>query len=544
MSERSDPRRASGGDAPQSRSTDGVNSQTAESNRSTSRRRVLQGIAGTAVGLGLASTTAAADPHAEYEDEYSNVVDVVDAGADPNGNESITPVLERNRADDTLFVFPEGRYFMDEQFRFTGFQNVGFVGDDATLVPADYHQFDGPQYRLFRLGTTNNPGARLRFQKFDVDQTAPDTGIRTIEANVSERLEVRNITIRGQHDSGTWGPGLFNITAPDGTGIVERFRAPDGGAWVNNTPNAGNNWRGPIGIVANQTEGTLTFRRCWLGAFPDNGLYASGGNGKIVVKGGLYRNSNGANVRVGGTNSEIRWPTVEIDETRSEDRSQRGIRIENGSGIEIYGASIENSSPMSTSHAIAVMNSCDSARIDRVRLRLTGDDVVHGIVVSPDCGETTIVDTEIVHATAGGYPLWIKDTDRRDRVLGEHLTISGEAGDEGGFRDGIRCERPNCRFSTIEVTQRGRNGVDRNAIVNTAADLTVYNSRLRANQYPYIDIGSYALVLSSDLESLGGNEAVCLYPDSTDVELRDNRLVDGIRDHGASGVSTSGNSYE
>ncbi|MXV64110.1 right-handed parallel beta-helix repeat-containing protein [Natronorubrum sp. JWXQ-INN-674] len=491
-----------------------------------------------------ATASASASPYGQYDDEYENVVDITDAGADNTGQESITPILETLRADDTLLVFPEGRYYMDEQFRFTGFENVGLVGENATLVPANFHEFDGPQYRLFRLGVSYNPGRTLRFGGFDVDQTAPETGIRTIEAYVSDRLEVRDITVRGQHDSGTWGPGLFNITDPDGVGIVERFRAPDGGAWIDNTPNAGNRWRGPIGIEANQNRGTLEFRRCALGGFPNNGLYAAGGDGTVVVHGGLYKNSNGANVRVGGQDSEIRWPTVVVDETRPEDRSQRGIRVESGRNIEIYGAAVENTSPKPTSHAISLMNSCESARVENTRIQLSGSDVNHGIVISPDCGEAVIVDTSINHETAGGYPLWIRDSDRPDRVLAEHLTISGRAGDGGGFRDGVRCERDNCRFSHVDIDQPGRDGVERNAIVNTGSDLTVYRSELRASQYPYVDLGSDALVRDSVLESSGGDEAVCLYPAAENPAFKKNRLVDGIRNLGASGVTTWENSYQ
>ncbi|WP_273740155.1 right-handed parallel beta-helix repeat-containing protein [Natrinema soli] len=511
-----------------------------------SRRRFLGGTAAAcAAGIGLTSTaSAAADRYGHYYDDYATVVDVTEAGADDTGTESITPVLEKLRDDDTLLVFPEGEYFMDEQFRFTGFDNFGVVGENATLIPANFHEFDGPRHRLFRLGVSYSPGTNIRFEGFDVDQSTPDTGIRTIEAYASDRLEVRDITVRGHHDSGTWGPGLFNVTDSDGYGIVERFRAPDGGAWVDNTPNAGNRWRGPIGIEANENEGTLEFKHCLVGGFPNNGLYAAGGNGKIVVHGGLYRNSNGANVRVGGRDSEIRWPTIEVDSTRPEDKTQRGIRIENGRNMDIYGAAVEITSPKPTSHAISVMNTCESARIDNTRVEIRGSEVNHGIVLSPDCGNSTIVDTSITHETAGGYPLWIRNSDRTERILAESVTITGRAGDASGFRDGIRCERDNCRFNNVDVTQRGRNGADRNALVNTGADLTVYQSELRASQYPFVDTGSDALVRDSTLESSGGDEAVCLYASSSNAAFKKDRLVDGIRDFGASGVTTWENTYQ
>jgi len=134
-------------------------------------------VAACAAGIGLTSTaTASADRYGHYYDDYATVVDVTEAGADDTGSESITPVLEKLRDDNTLLVFPEGEYFMDEQFRFTGFDNFGVVGENATLVPADFHEFNGPRYRLFRLGVSSRPGGRVRFEGFDVDQRAPTRG--------------------------------------------------------------------------------------------------------------------------------------------------------------------------------------------------------------------------------------------------------------------------------------------------------------------------------------------------------------------------------
>ncbi|WP_276257054.1 right-handed parallel beta-helix repeat-containing protein [Halomontanus rarus] len=511
----------------------------------TSRRRFVKGVTLTGLAaIGLSSHAAASHAYTEYDDEYRTVVNVAEAGADTTGQKSITPVLESLRADNTLLYFPPGQYAMDSQFRFTGFERFGVVGNDATLVPADYHDFDGPRYRLFRLGTQNNPGKHLRFEGFTVDQTAPDTGIRAIEAWASDRLEVRDVHVRGQHDSGTWGPGLFNVVDPDGTGLVENFRAPDGGAWVENTPNAGNNWRGPIGIEANHTEGTLTFRRCMLGAFPSNGLYACGGSGQIIVHGGLYRNSNPVNLRIGGTDSIIRWPTVEIDETRTQDGSQRGIRLESGS-VRVKGAAVRISSPMPTSHGITVMNSCTSARIEDTKIEISGDRINHGIVVSPSAAETVISNTEIQHATSGGYPLWIRGSDSNDRVLCEYLTVTGEAGDAAGFRDGIRCERNNCRFDVCTVDQSSRPGASRNALVNTGDDNTVYYGTYRASKYPFVEVGTDTLYMRADAESYDGDrEAICLYDQSSNVALKRNRLVNGIKDYGSDGLVDWENSFQ
>lgn len=507
-----------------------------------SRRSVLGGAVVALAGLGI-GTTASASSHTGYSDEYRHVVNIVEAGADNTGSESITSTLEEVRADDTLVYFPSGEYYMDREFRFTNFENFGLVGDDATLVPADYHTYGTTNTRLFRLGTADRPGGRVRFENFDVDQRAPDTGIRVIDTYASERLDVRDVRIYGEHDSGTTGPGHFNLTRSSATGMVERFRAPDGGAWVDNTPHSGHRWRGPIGIEANQNRGTLTFRRCWLGPFPDNGLYAAGSTGKIVVSGGVYRNSNGANIRVGGPNSEIRYPTVEITDTRNLDSSQRAIRLEHGDGMLVRGAWIRITSPQPSSRAISVMGSASNTTIQKGLIEMSGDKINHGIVVSQNAGKTLIEGTEIRHNTAGGFPVWIRDSDSTDRVHCRGVEITGIAGADSGMRDAIRCERNNCRFSSCTLDHHGESGVRRNGLVVTKDNNTTYRSEIRASHYPYIDMGSSNLLHYSDLESERGSEAVRLYSSADGPRLRYNRLVNGINDGGASNVEDFRNTY-
>lgn len=551
MSERSGMQNSDGRGTARSRSPRDTTTRSSPEDRTgpqRSRRTFLQGltVAGVA-GVGLASAASGtSEPFGQYYDDYENVVDVVEAGADDTGTESITPVLEELRADQTLFVFPEGKYYMDEQFRFTGFDNIGFVGENATLVPANYHDFDGPRFRLFRLGVSYRPGDRLRFEGFNVDQTAPDTGIRVIEAAIAQQLEVRDISIAGEHDSGTWGPGMFAITDPSGHGTVERFRAPDGGLHADETPNAGNMWRGPIGIEANTNVGHLEFRDCELGGFPDNGLYAVNDEGQITVDGGRFANSNGANVRLGGEGSQIKNATIEVDRTRSYDNSQRGIRLENGDELHVDDVEISITAPQPTSHAISVMNSCETARIEDTTIEISGEQVNHGIVVSPQAGYTHIVGGEIVHEPAGGYPIWIRETDTQDQILVELLDVSGEAGvTSAGFRDGIRCGRNNCRFSHVTVDQPGRSGVDRNGLVITGDEATIYKGTFRASQYPYVDQGNGNHLRNSDAESYrDGLEGVRLYPDIDGPEFRVNRIVNGIDDLGANDVLTWRNTYE
>lgn len=518
--------------------TDGTEStaQTTKSNQS--RRSFLHGtaIAGIA-SLGV--LTAASGSASAFHEGYENVVNVVDAGADPTGSESITPVLERLRADNTAFEFPEGEYYMDEQFRFTDYDNIGFFGHDATIIPANYYDFDGPQFRLFRLGTYLNPGKRLRFEGFDIDQTAPETGIRVIGTNVTDRFEVRDITIHGQHDSGTWGPALFGISDPNGEGIIERLRVPDGGLHGDQTPHAEHTWKGPIGIEANMNQGHLEFKDCELDGFPSNGLYASGKNGTVVVNGGVYRNNGTANIRLGGNDSEIKDVTIEVNETPSYSLGQRGIRIENGDSVHIDNVDISITAPQPTSHAVSVMNTCNDLHFENSSIEIRGEEVNHGIVVSEEAGYAWIHDIDIVHETSGGYPIWIRDSDSDDRILVELVNISGRAGTEAGFRDGIWCGRNNCRFSTFVVDQHGREGADRNGIMITGNDTEIYRGEFYASQYPYIDQGHNNHIRNSVMISDDDDlEGARLYSSASDPTIQYNRIVNGIDDLGAASVSS------
>lgn len=212
--------------------------QTDDSGPRVGRRTVLSSVAAAAAGSTLATGRARAKRSIpdRLADTFGNVVNVARAGANRKGKRSINPVLEELRADDTLLYFPPGEYYMDRQFRFTGFENFGLYGDDATLVPADYHDNADGNHKLFRLGTHYAPGKRAVVENFTVDFRAPDTGVRAFEVAASDELLVRDVDVVGRHDSGMWGPGRFVVTDPDGEGFVERFRAPGGGEWSSNTP--------------------------------------------------------------------------------------------------------------------------------------------------------------------------------------------------------------------------------------------------------------------------------------------------------------------
>ncbi|MCL9814022.1 hypothetical protein AArcSt11_10195 [Natranaeroarchaeum aerophilus] len=118
----------------------------------------------------------------------------------------------------------------------------------------------------------------------------------------------------------------------------------------------GNHDSGEGVFVRPRHAGVANFEHCWLENFPDNGLYGSapggsnGSDGAINVTGGLYKNNNIANIRVGGSNSTIEGATVVLTD------QQRGLwgssRAVNMRGIWIREGTASNG------HDIAIRD-CD-----------------------------------------------------------------------------------------------------------------------------------------------------------------------------------------
>jgi hypothetical protein len=477
-------------------------------------------------------------------DAFGEVVNVAEAGANREGEASITPVLEDLRADDTLLYFPSGEYYMDRQFRFTDFGDFGLYGEDATLVPADYHDNADGKHKLFRLGTHYAPGKRAVVEDFTVDFSAPDTGVRAFEVAASDELTVRDVDVVGRHDSGMWGPGRFVVTDPDGEGIVERFRAPDGGEWSANTPSAGTLWRGPTGIICNDdNRGRMKFRRCYLGGFPDNGLYAGDTRGPVTVESGLYENSNGNNVRVGGPHPVVRWVTVVVDETTPEANAHRGIRLQNTDGCTVEGCEISIGVPVEGSTGIKVMDGCTGhVLVKDTRIEMDGDVCNNAIEVSPNVEEFKALGTTVVQNTAGGCAFLLEGNgDDSDWGRLVDCDIEGDPGHRYN-RSAVYNTRNNVELREVRVDQGG--GQKRRALENFASDCLLYECDFTTRQYPVIDAGSGTWASYNRFESTADHAGYFLTEDSEDVYLKRNYIANGIRDDGCEGLRKVGNTVE
>ncbi|WP_458209975.1 hypothetical protein [Haladaptatus sp. NG-SE-30] len=493
-------------------------------NEKTTRRTFLKGVS--AAGLCAAGArgmtgTARAGWSPPVLDDYGTVIDMVeDAGADPNGNEPIGPQLREYADDDTLLVFPPGRYRMKRQFRFTGFKNFGIYGKwNVTIVPDNYYDFDDGgdwNYRLFRLGISYAPGKDLLFKNIHVDQTANDTGIRVLEAAVSDGLEVRNVTVQGRHDSGTWGPLRVVITDPDGSGIVKGFRAPDGGDWTGSTP-GDRLWRGPTGIICNgHNKGKMTFKNCKLGFFPDNGLYAANGSGQIVVDGGVYKNSQTASVRIGGKSSIVKNARIVVDNATWKG-AQHAIRAENSKFLRVKNCDIEVTVPNG-----AAIKTLDVGlfRLVNTTVRTAGNEVVHGLRVRSKTNKVQVWGSKFVHDAVGGYSVYIEDG--KNPVYINNSDFKGDGGHESA-RAAIRCERDECEFRNLDIRQTGT--WRRRAIEVIGKDCLLYQGKYVSREPPLINRGDNTWVEDIYAKSTAGKVAVRLHDSGDGVYLKKSTLI-------------------
>jgi hypothetical protein len=349
-----------------------------------------------------------------YADEYETVVDVVaDAGADPDAGQSILPILDREGGDDTLLYFPPGEYLMDEIWEVPAFEHLGLVGENATIVPRL-----GDFGYLFVLGFSHRSASDLRFEGIDFDFTADDTAPRPLQAQVDDGLTVADVSV-----SGVGGTARFDVTTPDGEGVVRNLSMPDGGREPN-----------PVGVlVGPANQGLIRFEDCEVSGFPGNGLYASPSNGPIEVHGGRFENNGIASVRVSSP-ATVRNVTVRCDEAPSGFRNMRGIRLRHGESITV-----------------------ENCRIVMRDLTYTDG----GLVIEPMMESATIRDVEI-ECFVDDAPAVHMKMPRHDNAAAEldleNVTISGDAANGSAV---LITDRANCHLDGFDVEQ---SGADRDGI--------------------------------------------------------------------------------
>jgi hypothetical protein len=491
--------------------------------RTVTRRATLGAIA---ASLGVAGTARGAD---------GDVLRVTDYGVDPTGEEPISEALRSLPIDDgdTVF-FPEGRYLMDDWFRYTGFGELEVVGDDATIVPSD----DYPHNWLFKLGVPDDPGSRLSIRGFDFDFTAPDTGLRALQTHVDDKLSVENVDVLGFHDSGRLGPYLFDVTDPDGWGEIRNVNAPEGAAFTVNTP--GTIALGPTGIIVSPYHvGTVSFYDCHLGPFPDNGLYSSTEQGRVRVLGGRFENSNISNIRLSGDHSAIHGATVVIDDARPEDENQRAIRLDGGSYNWVNDTTVRLELP--NGRAISVLSDVEWARIQDSDVVVRGDTPSRGVHVNYDAGRVDVIDSRIEFDTPGhaiyatgpsgpdADPVWLLRTE-----------VTG-AGDGSAGRHAVRIERGNCTLDRLDVTQTG--GAYRRALKVLGEECLVKWGDYETDHVPVVNAADGTRFYGITSRSRSDYPGLNLAAGTADTKVLESTIYGGYQGRATDGAIFGGNVY-
>ena len=360
--------------------------------------------------------TTAADPTDldQYELSFDRVVNMKEKGADANANEPIDDLLTEHAADRTLLYFPPGRYRMAEGLKLSSFTNFGVVGKDATIVAPP-----GNNKYLFVFGSDPPGDSRgLLFQNITFDVRGRNKGPFVLNVLVDDEVYVRDITVRGKQSADQPVLGMA-ITDEGGSGIVERASFPDGGT----------SGTTPVGIFVHKLHvGEVTFRDCRVEWFPNNGIYASRAKGPVKVEGGLYRNNDISQVRLGSKGSYAKDVDVVIDGFRPKDRNQRGIWLRNPAGV--------------------LVENC------RVKLE---ESVGSSAVEVYSGGGATFRNCRVeVNASKYAFRFERGDPDVKGNVLLEDVSITGSASGEM-FPYAMECLRDSTVFRNVTLNQTGSN---------------------------------------------------------------------------------------
>lgn len=199
----------------------------------------------------------------------ATVVDLGEKGL--TEGDDITPYLEEYFVEGNEVHVPEGTYQWDGSGLDGGSANAALIGDGDVALDCE--------------------------------------GVAVRENIVAERgtVRIKNITQTGAVDP---TGSRFACWAEEGARLVlENFNRPDGQQGDGEA----------IGFfVPPEHAGTVVFRNCTVANFGNNGLYASaahkGGDGPVIVEGGLYANNNVASVRVGSSGSVVRNVTILHDD--------------------------------------------------------------------------------------------------------------------------------------------------------------------------------------------------------------------------------------
>ncbi|HET7324656.1 MAG TPA: hypothetical protein VFJ06_10015, partial [Halococcus sp.] len=448
-----------------------------ETQLSVDRRSYLKlaGVAAGSVPL-LTGTASAAFTHRGIQ--FERTVDMVrDAGCDPTGNEPCGAKIARAADDYTLLKFPAGTYRIENKTAILDHTNIGFLGEGSV-------RFEVPELFNEKVIVVDG-GTGVLFEGIDIDQTAYGA-TPGLQLGADDDLRVHDVELIGQGINPDsipkrqpgWepGPGAENgnpdvsdyffpiVRSADGTGLVTNFRANNHG--LMGTYNAAG---GRSGIwVGLQNEGTITFRNCHIEEFGSNGTYTSRTYGVVQFEGGVYRNNDNNQIRIGSAGSYIDGAILDVDADSSsspnpyEALNYRGARLEMGHNYSRTDVTVRNcdisirSSPHSGGGVVAESTAAEF-HVENTRIGVDVDGVRGILAKYPDGGSypppegpyaATLRDVSITGSATNQTAVELRG--RPDSVV-KGCCIH----QEGSNRDGVILDESGgsvVRNSTIDVT--------------------------------------------------------------------------------------------
>lgn len=432
-------------------------------------------------GQAVMTGGSTADPTADenitgnWSFDSLNVINLINAGADPTGATDITPILGNIAADNTLILVPPGDYLLGSQWTFNGYNRFAIVArDGATFrIAAGATTTSTPTWIL---GEGLATGGELLLENLTFDTSTDNAGM-AVRAHVDRRLIVDGMEVNGQnyHDTPCLQP---SVTTPNGMGVVRHLRLPDGSEpdWVGTSLADA-----PTGVfVAPAHTGTIRFEDCHIANFPNNGLYASGAEGTVIVDGGRFVNNNVENVRVsdGGIvkNATIVQDAVPANYGTTE-LNQRGVWAYSGT-VRIHDCTfVMGTGSDASAKSILVSADAEHTAIENCNFKMAGS-------------------RWAVRANAPAAGV-----ENRGVVI-DGCSISGAA-DATGVPEAISSVRPRTEVRDTHIIQPNRGGVellgDQSGATDThveaggtGIELSGIGSRVEQS---YVDAGTAASVL-------------------------------------------------
>jgi hypothetical protein len=213
------------------------------------------------------------------------------------------PYLDDHFKSGNTVIIPPGTYSWDGSGLDGSYRNAELIGGGKPATGTNASN-TASGIRISTTGSTSSgPGERSVLQI----PSGLDTDIDVVSTGGGDgSVHIKNIEI-----DGTWGKGgcSFSVRDPESSMIVENFHSIGG----NQSESLGSDSQ-PIIFVPISHAGTLYLRNLNLQNFGNHAIYASapglpprGGRlGRTIVEGGLFKNNNIANIRVGGVGSAIR----------------------------------------------------------------------------------------------------------------------------------------------------------------------------------------------------------------------------------------------